>query len=148
KLPAKHKYDIIVHPGDFNDNKKIFPLILQWLRMPFELRAIYPAWYDLAETPKAKTLITKSVNKGIIALKKLNNLHKKIYTIHGNWEYIKENEQWKWLHQFDFNKLIEPLKNITCIDYKSTFIDTHTLIGFPCDSGGPEYPQKKLSLYS
>jgi len=83
-LIKKEKFDLILCTGDYGGSDRLLKIIFKYFKQ---------AWWEKVGAKKARELILEDYNSGKRILKKLNSLNKSIYTIFGNWDFIRQSEK-------------------------------------------------------
>src|SRR3989344_3564517 len=123
KLPKKlikeaKKADFILSTGDFGGSDELLKIIFKYF---------YEDWWEKVGNKKAKKLILEDYNSGKRILKKLNNLKKQVYTVHGNWDFeeTRHKERTAGLKIKRYSELMKKMKNLHF--FKKKIIDINGL---------------------
>jgi len=140
------EFDAIIAPGDFCSSDKKRRYAFQALRKRIQNPDSRVKWYDLPGKREARKIIKKSLKDGRKILKHLNSFNVPVYIVPGNADLIpRKEEEWVFLRQNHYNKLIEGLENIIDVHHRLVDIGEYQIIGNGI-STGPEYPQYKEEL--
>jgi len=97
-------------------------------------------WYELMGEEKAKKAVKASIREGHQILEKLDSLGVPVYAVPGNWDWSQENNDWRFLEDKGFEKMLEKYENIQDINFETKDFEGVSFIGYgPCS--GPEIPQ-------
>jgi Icc-related predicted phosphoesterase len=135
---AFKEFDAIIAPGDFCLDTGIRRYITlsykAFLINPYN----YPSWWQIAGKKTAKKITLKSLDTGRKILEKLDSYNVPVYVIPGNWDFVNEDKDWKFLDKNLYKKyLIAGLKNVVDMDKKIKSLKAYSLIGYG-QVNGPE----------
>jgi len=139
-------FDAIIATGDFCSSDEIRRYKFQALKEKLQNPSFNIKWYDLAGKEKVTKLIKKSIKDGREILEYFDSLNVPVYVVPGNADLTPDKiEKWSLLRQNHYKKLLEGLKNIIDVHYRSVSVEKQQIIGYGT-SHGPEYPQYKEDL--
>lgn len=139
-------FDAIIAPGDFCSDAlrtSMFQALQERLQHPKSKIT----WWNILGKEQAKAMVQQSLADGRKILEYLNGFDVPVYALPGNWDWTKDGDynQWNYLKQDYWKKLIAGLKNIHDMHLCFLDIGDYQIIGHGITSG-PEYPQHKEEL--
>jgi Icc-related predicted phosphoesterase len=97
-------------------------------------------WYDVLGREEAKKAVEKSIAEGREVLEYLNSFGKPVFLVPGNWDWTGEENQWEFMEENRFQRLVEEFQNIHNIDREVFRTSGFSFVGYgPCPA--PEVPQ-------
>lgn len=128
------KADVILATGDIcGDSTQMRDAMFKSIDLEKE-------WYDILGREKAREMVQESLDQGDRVLKHLNSFGKPVFLVPGNWDWIGDEEGWRFLEKNRFQMLIDKYSNIHNINYECVHDSNFSYIGYgPCS--GPEVPQ-------
>lgn len=97
-------------------------------------------WYELMGEEKAKREVEKSIEDGREILEQLNNLQVPVFIVPGNWDWSREQSDWKFLEEKGYEQMVSEYENIHDLNFSREELGDFSFVGYgPCS--GPELPQ-------
>lgn len=139
-------FDAILAPGDFCSDA-LRTAMFEALQAKLDNPKSKLTWWNIVGKEKAKDMVQQSLADGRKILEYLNSFGVPVYALPGNWDWTKDGDynQWNYLKQDHWKKLIAELNNIHDMHLRFLDIGAYQIIGHGVTSG-PEYPQHKEEL--
>lgn len=110
KFPSKlkkeaKKADFVLSTGDFGGSDRLLKVIFKYFS---------EGWHNIVGPKKTKEYIMEDYNSGKNILKELNSLGKPVYTISGNWDFVRKSslERTGGINVKMFPKIVKKMKNV------------------------------------